>query len=385
MLERPAAVTRAVLLDIIPTLDVWRSFADPSAALCMSHWTFLALAAAAAGTDDRRQSRPLARKPLRARSCGGEQTTVRLAGGEQVGEPAPWLDRDVYAHYLALHRDPARHTVHCNDYRAGATVDLDADIASRARGDTITQPLMVLWGSRGNLATHTAPPGRALGGAPRRLARLVPARRRRPCRREPLHPRGQPRRTSRRLPALPPRRLTPYMGGQHRGQLQPPTVPHHHVPRAHPNPADPAAASRPDHCAGARRRRRARARPHSDARSVRRARPAAQSHCRHLDRRGIRRRLCVGHARRRDPRPHRGSSRPAFRSAARAVPRPRARHRPRARPVQHALGVPRTRGPARHRAARPLPLGLRSAAEFRSRSSPPTSTRRKRMFSPPVR
>ena len=50
----------------------------------------------------------------------------------------------------------------CNDYRAGASVDIDADRTSRAHGDTITQPLMVLWGSRGNLATHTAPAGAPL-------------------------------------------------------------------------------------------------------------------------------------------------------------------------------------------------------------------------------
>ena len=163
MLERPTTVTRAVLLDIIPTLDVWRSFADPSAALCMSHWTFLALAQPLpeqmiGGNPDHWLESRFVRG-----LAGGEQTTVCLAGGEQVtASLPPWLDRDVYAHYLALHRDPARHTVHCNDYRAGATVDLDADIASRARGDTITQPLMVLWGSRGNLATHTSPPGEPL-------------------------------------------------------------------------------------------------------------------------------------------------------------------------------------------------------------------------------
>lgn len=146
MLERPTAVERAVLLDIIPTLDVWRSFAAPAAAICMSHWTFLALA-----------------PPLPESMIGGNPDHWLESRFIRGGAALPgWLDRDVYDHYRALHRDPARFAVHCNDYRAGATVDLDADRASRARGDTITQPLMVLWGSLGNLAVHTAPAGEPL-------------------------------------------------------------------------------------------------------------------------------------------------------------------------------------------------------------------------------
>ena len=76
---------------------------------------------------------------------------------------------------------------------------------------------------------------------------------------------------------------------------------------------DHAAGGAAQHRAGARRRRRARARPHPDAGGVRRAGPEAQDHRRHLDRRDLRRRLCLGPVGPADPRPHRGGAEPALR------------------------------------------------------------------------
>jgi haloacetate dehalogenase len=39
----------------------------------------------------------------------------------------------------------------CEDYRAAATIDLDHDRASRAAGDKVRCPLLVLWGSKGKI------------------------------------------------------------------------------------------------------------------------------------------------------------------------------------------------------------------------------------------
>jgi haloacetate dehalogenase len=39
----------------------------------------------------------------------------------------------------------------CEDYRAGATVDVEHDDADRAAGRTIACPVLVLWAGRGGL------------------------------------------------------------------------------------------------------------------------------------------------------------------------------------------------------------------------------------------
>lgn len=146
MLDRPDRVERAVLLDIIPTVDVWESFASPAAALVMSHWTFLA------------QPAPLPEAMIAANPDHWLESRF-ARGGAALPE---WLDAGVYDLYRSIHRDPRRQEAHCNDYRAGATLDLAADLESRARGAVITAPLMVLWGQRGNLATHGTGPNPSL-------------------------------------------------------------------------------------------------------------------------------------------------------------------------------------------------------------------------------
>jgi haloacetate dehalogenase len=140
-LDHPAAVDRAILLDIVATLDVWESFADPDAARLMGHWTFLA--------------QP---PPLPETLIGGAADHWLESRFVRGGATRPaWLTPDLWAHYKACHDDPLRRKAHCDDYRAGATLDIDADRRSRDRGDTIAAPLLVLWGSRGNLATHRDP------------------------------------------------------------------------------------------------------------------------------------------------------------------------------------------------------------------------------------
>ncbi len=141
MLDRPGTVERAVLLDILPTLDVWESFADPAAARLMSHWTFLA------------QPAPLPETLIGAAPDHWLESRF-VRGGAAL---PPWLTRDLWVHYQAIHAIPERQSAHCDDYRAGATLDLDDDRASRARGDMIAAPVLVLWGSRGNLATAADP------------------------------------------------------------------------------------------------------------------------------------------------------------------------------------------------------------------------------------
>ena len=72
--------------------------------------------------------------------------------------------------------DPAARHAMIEDYRAGASVDLEHDAASAAAGDRITAPCLVLWGERGVVGgnpesplevwrTRAAEPGLVTGAA----------------------------------------------------------------------------------------------------------------------------------------------------------------------------------------------------------------------------
>jgi haloacetate dehalogenase len=55
------------------------------------------------------------------------------------------------ADYLEAVRSPEMITGMCEDYRAAATIDLEHDRESRARGEKVRCPLQVLWGARGRI------------------------------------------------------------------------------------------------------------------------------------------------------------------------------------------------------------------------------------------
>jgi haloacetate dehalogenase len=61
------------------------------------------------------------------------------------------------ADYLAALGEPGTVTAICEDYRAAASIDLEHDRASRAAGQRITCPLLVLWGSKGRIGAWYEP------------------------------------------------------------------------------------------------------------------------------------------------------------------------------------------------------------------------------------
>jgi haloacetate dehalogenase len=126
-LDHPARVSRLAVLDIVPTGDVWAR-TDAAVARGYWHWSFLALPA-----------------PLPERLI--------------AGDPDAFFDLHVRGQ-LGLSEDPDgayRRTLHdqdaveamCEDYRAGASVDVEHDDADRAAGRTIGCPVLVLWAARG--------------------------------------------------------------------------------------------------------------------------------------------------------------------------------------------------------------------------------------------
>lgn len=126
-LDHPEVVKRLAVLDIVPT---WEAFsrAGMSFGLGYWHWFFLA------------QPYDL---PERLLSADPENALFR--SGVEAFAP------EALREYERCLRDPE--TIHaiCEDYRAAATIDFAHDAADREAGRRISCPLLVLWGSRGNL------------------------------------------------------------------------------------------------------------------------------------------------------------------------------------------------------------------------------------------
>src|SRR5262249_19945014 len=118
-------VERVALLDIVPTLYRFETL-DDKAARGSFHWFFL---------------------------IQGGGLPERLVGAEPefflrhmlgLARDPNRLEPEVFADYLRCFRDPETIRATCDEYRAGAGIDLAHDRADRAR--KITMPLLVLWG-----------------------------------------------------------------------------------------------------------------------------------------------------------------------------------------------------------------------------------------------
>jgi haloacetate dehalogenase len=129
--DHPQAVERLMLLDIAPTLAMYRGTTE-AFARSYWHWFFLV------------QPSPLpealiASDPVRyVRSVMG----ARHAGLAAFAPAA-------LAEYERCARIPGTAEAICADYRASAGIDLAHDEADVAAGRKLTQPLRVLWGEHG--------------------------------------------------------------------------------------------------------------------------------------------------------------------------------------------------------------------------------------------
>ncbi|MHA6785117.1 alpha/beta fold hydrolase [Pseudonocardia saturnea] len=127
-LDHPAAVTRVALLDILPTLHVY-DHVDRALATAYYHWFFLI------------QPADL---PERLISADPIAYLHSLLGGWGSGLGS--FDPVALAEYERCFADAdARHAM-IEDYRAGASIDLEHDRADLDR--RVTAPLLALWGAR---------------------------------------------------------------------------------------------------------------------------------------------------------------------------------------------------------------------------------------------
>jgi len=130
-LDDPAVVSKLAVLDIVPTAEVWARM-DRRSAYVYWHWVFL--------------SQP---SPLPERLISGDPDAFfeHHLGRLGLGRANDRYPAEVIAAYRAQLGDMQTLRCICEDYRAGATIDVQHDRA----GGTIPCPVLALWGSRGAL------------------------------------------------------------------------------------------------------------------------------------------------------------------------------------------------------------------------------------------
>ncbi len=135
-LDHPGRVRKLALMDIIPTLEHFER-ADMAFGLGYYHWFWFA------------QPHPFPETLINA----APEAWWR-AHTSREPKPADFFAAEALADYLAAARDPEMIRGMCEDYRAAAGIDLEHDRASRAAGDRIHCPLLVLWGASAVASGH---------------------------------------------------------------------------------------------------------------------------------------------------------------------------------------------------------------------------------------
>ncbi|MFF7710338.1 alpha/beta fold hydrolase [Pseudomonas sp. NPDC007930] len=130
-MDQPARVQRLVLLDIAPTLAMYRQTTE-AFARAYWHWFFLIRPA------------PLPETLIEASPEG----YLRAVMGSRSAGLSPFT-AEAWAEYLRSLAAPGAASGLCEDYRASAGIDLEHDQADRDQQRCLPMPLLVLWGEQG--------------------------------------------------------------------------------------------------------------------------------------------------------------------------------------------------------------------------------------------
>lgn len=134
-INHPDKVIKAMVFDIAPTLAMF-SATDQMMATTYWHWFFLIQPAPFPETVMLDSPELFAGKFMGAGAYGGKNTS-------EVFHP------DAMKEYTDLFRDKAGVHAMCEDYRAGASIDLDEQREDIEKGRKIQCPFKVLWGKHG--------------------------------------------------------------------------------------------------------------------------------------------------------------------------------------------------------------------------------------------
>lgn len=127
--DHPAAVIRAAVLDIAPTLYMYTT-ADRAFAEAYYHWFFL-----------------IQPYDLPERLIGADPEYYLRKKLAHWGRTPSAFESEVFAEYARCFSDPATIHATCEDYRAAASIDLRHDEADLHT--PVACPLLVLWGAEG--------------------------------------------------------------------------------------------------------------------------------------------------------------------------------------------------------------------------------------------
>ena len=132
LVDYPALVLKAILLDICPTAAMYEA-TNFNFAFSYYHWFFLI------------QPAPFPEEMILANPEAflKRQTGRHLSGEGDVFAP------EVYQSYLSMLKNPAAVHAMCEDYRAAASIDLEDQRQDAAQGKKIRQPMLILWGKKG--------------------------------------------------------------------------------------------------------------------------------------------------------------------------------------------------------------------------------------------
>jgi len=134
-LDQPDALTKLVILDIVPTYLLY-SHISPESATALYHWFMMV------------QPCPFPETIVQNSAEYFLKCFLLTLGGHKLTEPLPdWISPAVFQEYLRTFRRPD--TIHaiCEDYRATASIDLVHDRADIDK--KIQCPLLVLWSEKG--------------------------------------------------------------------------------------------------------------------------------------------------------------------------------------------------------------------------------------------
>jgi haloacetate dehalogenase len=132
-IDHPERVLKLAVMDIIPTLEHFER-ADMEMALGYYHWFWFA------------QPHPFPENVI----CAAPDAWWR-AHTSREPKPPDFFDREALADYLKAVHSPDMIRGMCEDYRAAASIDLEHDRASRASGEKVRCPMLVLWGKKAKI------------------------------------------------------------------------------------------------------------------------------------------------------------------------------------------------------------------------------------------
>jgi len=127
-LDHPGRVERLALLDILPTYHVWKQMR--AGTIPEAHWGYLS-------QPYPKPEQELARDPL-------PYFEGLMKSWSAAGDLAAFDPRALES-YRQSCNEPSRIHAFCEDYRAGATLDVEADEADLAAGKQIRCPVYLIW------------------------------------------------------------------------------------------------------------------------------------------------------------------------------------------------------------------------------------------------